>query len=299
MGPQRLTIDLDGAWCYRAIHGVDRVDRGPGDVDDPVLLQGLPRFLDLCAQLGAPATLFVVGRDLDDSARYADLVAAAVKEGHDVESHSYGHAYDLSRRSDDDIRVDLDRSIAAIARVTGRPPQGFRAPGYNLSPALLDGVQAAGLQWSSSVLPSPAYFAARAAVIAKTALFGRRSASLFGNARDFAPRRSGRQRRHDNGLREFPMSAPLGIPLTGTMLALANDAFAEFVVDRACDTHGTPDDDHGLIDNGPMLELHAADFVDGDLLPDGQPDRRVRLADKLRRIERAARRVVRFAPAMR
>ena len=83
------------------------------------------------------------------------------------------------------------------------------------------------------------------------------------------------------------MSAPFGVPLTGTMLALASDAFAAFVVDAACARADV------------SVEFHAADFVDGDLLPEGQPDRRVRLADKLGRLERAARRVAKVAPRTR
>lgn len=282
-GPQRLTIDLDGAWCYRAIHGFDvGSDAAQAAPDDDVLLQGLPRFLELCARLSAKATLFVVGRDLDND-RYADLVNAAVDAGHDVASHSFSHAYDLSRRSYDAARRDVDASVRAIVDVTGRAPAGFRAPGYNVSAALLDAVKDAGLSWSSSLLPSPAYFAARALVIARTALSGRRSASLLGDVRAFSSRR----RRHKNGLAEFPLSAPWGIPLTGTTLALLGDDAAAALVDAAAD------------DADVSIEFHAADFVDGRLLPEGQPDRRVRLSDKLVRMEAAARRVVQVAPRSR
>jgi ketosteroid isomerase-like protein len=76
------------------------------------------------------------------------------------------------------------------------------------------------------------------------------------------------------------MSAPWGLPFTGTTLALLPDGAAAVLADAAC----AADD--------VVFEVHAADFVDGALLPEGQPDRRVRLSDKLRRIERAARRVV-------
>ena len=286
-GPRRLTIDLDGAWCYRQIHGVDDVaPRRDDDDGDGVLLPGLRRFLALCDRLSARATLFVVGSDLDDHC-YARAIEQAAAAGHDVMSHSHRHAYDLSRwpraRIDEDVRA----SVAAIAAVTGSAPVGFRAPGYNLSAALLDAVKDAGLSWSSSLMPAPAYFAARAFVVARTALSGRRSASLVGDPRAFFPSPvlarggSSRRRRHRNGLLEFPLSAPWGIPLTGTTLAL--------LPDRAADWLGAAAGD----DDDATLELHAADFVEGALLPSGQPDRDVPLADKLRRIERVARRLAR------
>jgi hypothetical protein len=277
--PRRLTLDLDAAWCYRAIHGVDvdsasDVDDRAVDVDDDgVLVPGFSRFLDLCARLGAKATLFVVTRDLA-SPRYAGLVNAAAAAGHDVESHSHRHHYDLSRRPAAAIRKDLDDSVRAIVDVTGRAPVGFRAPGYNLSPALTDAVKDAGFAYSSSILPSPLYFGARAAVIAKTRLGGRRSASLVGDARAFSPLLR-RTHKHENGLVEHPMSAPYGVPFTGTLLALLPDVAVDVLVDAvAADPDG-------------QLELHAADFVDGRALPAAQPDAHVRLADKLRRIERA------------
>ena len=276
--PRRLTIDLDGAWCYRQIHGVGG---GDDDDDDPLLAAGLPRFLELCARLSVTATLFVVGVDLRRE-RYARLIAAAAAAGHQVMSHSHSHAYDLSRWPRARIVDDVAASVAAIEAVTGARPTGFRAPGYNLSPALLDAVVDVGLRWSSSLLPAPAYFGARALVIARTALAGRRSASLLGDPRAFGLRR---RRRHPNGLEEFPISAPWGVPLTGTVLALLPDSAAAWLGDAAAlRSSGVGDD--------PLLELHAADFVDGELLPAGQPDRHVPLVDKLRRIERAARAVV-------
>lgn len=284
MGPRPLTLDGDGAWCYRAIHGVVGASEEV-DVDDPVLLQGVPRFLALCERLQARATLFVVGRDLKNP-RYRRLIKDAARAGHDVESHSFSHAYDLSRWRKPAIVDDLNASIDAIADVTGRRPQGFRAPGYNLSADLVEACVDVGFVWSSSLLPSPAYFAARAAVIGRTGAqalvrHSAPSASLLGRPWDFLlPRR-----RHRGGLAEFPMSAPLGVPFTGTTLALLSDRAAAAVTRAACQSDDV------------SLEVHAADFVRGALLPNGQPDRGVRLTEKLRRIEAAARCVVRVAPA--
>ena len=279
-GPHRLTIDLDGLWCYRQIHGVTHAEEPRAAVDDDVLLLGLPRFLEMCALLSTKATLFVVGLDLRN-ARYARLIEDAARAGHDVMSHSHSHAYDLSRWSRRRMGDDVRASVAAIKAVTGVAPAGFRAPGYNLSKELIDVVKDTGLSWSSSLMPSPAYFAARAAIILSTTLRGGRSASLFGDPRAFGARgQRAQEQRHANGLREYPLSAAWGIPFTGTMLALLPDSAG------VCLTEGAVKNDD------VQLELHAADFVEGSLLPPGQPERAVPLALKLARLQRAARRVI-------
>ena len=60
-GLASLTIDLDGVRHYRSIHGLE-----PQKGDDPFLTQGLDCFLDFCAEVGIPATLFVVTEDLQN-----------------------------------------------------------------------------------------------------------------------------------------------------------------------------------------------------------------------------------------
>lgn len=285
--PQRITIDLDGAWCYRRIHGhaqptaddaCDVVD------DDPLLLEALPRILGTCARLQTTATLFVVGRDTR-SPRVAALLRAAVDAGHDLQAHSYGHDYSLSRWPRARIRDDVLSCLDAIAALGAPRPSGFRAPGYNLSTALLAALADVGVRWSSSILPSPAYFALRALVIARTRQAGRTSSSLVGSPRAFRPRRVAAFDHvvGDRRLREFPITTAATLPWTGTTLALLPDAAADALTTLAL---------AGVRGDDVVFELHAADFADGRHLPADQPDARVPLSDKLRRIEHAIARVV-------
>ena len=285
-GPRRVTIDLDGAWCYRRIHGhdVDDVDVAGNADEDPLLLEALPRILDVCARLRITATLFVVGRDAR-APGVAALLRAAVDAGHDLQAHSYGHAYGLSRLPRARARDDVVRALDAIEALGAPRPVGFRAPGYNLSPALVGALVDADVRWSSSVLPSPAYFALRALVVAKTRWVGRTSASVVGDLRAFLPRRA-RPFDHDADgvrLREIPITTAAGLPWTGTTLSLLPDAAADALTTVALRSTGGGD---------VVFELHAADFADGRHLPRDQPDARVPLHDKLRRIEGAIARVV-------
>lgn len=284
-GLHGVTIDLDGGWCYRAIHGV--ADPVPADGvfehdDDPILAEGLPRFLDLCAKLDVRATLFVVGRDVGRPGFRAHLAAAAAA-GHSVMSHSFSHRYDLATLADDVIAADLQRARALIAGVTGVVPEGFRAPGYTTSPGLWRALVATGHAWTSSVLPSPAYLAARRLVRLKTRLRGAVSASQAGRWRAFSPAWA----RPPAPLIECPITTAAGLPWIGTTVAMASDAVASALTATALTTTAPA---------AVVFELHVADVADGRHLPPGQPDAGVPLQDKLRRLEQTLRSIRARAP---
>lgn len=99
-------------------------DDGP----DPV---ATPRVLDLLAQHGAHATFFVVGCR---AVEHPELVRRIVAEGHAIGSHTYHHSHAFHFRSARSMRIDVERGIEAVARITGlspvlfRPPQGLRTP---------------------------------------------------------------------------------------------------------------------------------------------------------------------------
>lgn len=253
--PQRIlcvNIDLDDLRYYRAIHGL------PEGRDTPLIFDvAVPRFLDLCAKADVRSTLFVIGRDVRwSSAR--EVLSRAVTGGHEVASHSLSHFYDLSRRPRAEMKEEVHKAREVIGEALGKEVAGFRAPGYNLTPALLETVAEAGHTYDSSVLPSPAYYLARAAVIGSLALKGRPSASIRGRAGDFfrgtAPFT---WEEPSAGLKEFPITAcGIGrLPLIGTTLA------------RGGLTGTLPLRGAGRLDF-VNLEFHALDFldIDGDAL---------------------------------
>jgi hypothetical protein len=252
-----VTIDVDGADCYRAIHGL------PLGGDDVVWSHALPRFLALCASLDVRATLFVVGRDLE-RAENARCIAEAARAGHEIASHSHRHDYALSRRPRAAIDDDVARSRQAIVDVTGHAPRGFRAPGYNQSEALLDALEQHGFAYDSSFFPTPLYFAARAAAIGLYRLRRRPTRSLVGDPREFfaarapfLPMRGARHRAargpRARALVELPIAVATSfrLPWFGTSLALAPNALGALATRAALRAR------HPLV-----LELHALDFAD-------------------------------------
>lgn len=246
-----VSVDLDGLGCYAAIHGLAPLDdRWLRTVPDVAV----PRFLELFSELSVPATFFVIGSE-------AQLYARLPPEPHEIASHSFAHDYAMSRWPRERILEDLARCEEAL----GRRPAGFRAPGYTLSPALLDAVRERGYLYDSSLLPSPPYYAAKAVAMA----FRPRSASILGGVGQlFAPRRPFMMR----GVRELPIATmPLTrFPIIGTSVLaapwLARFAGRSFV----------------------NLELHAIDLLDATDCPPQlarlQPGLRMPVSEKLRRL---------------
>lgn len=260
-----VSVDLDGLGCYAAIHGLspsldDRALRAVPEV-------ALQRFCDLFAAIGVRATLFVIGRE---ASLAPSPLRAAAAAGHEISSHSYAHDYALSRRTREEIAQDLALAERAIEDASGQRPRGFRAPGYTLSPALLDAVRERGYVYDSSLLPSFPYYAAKAAAIGLYALRGRRSLSILGGVGQLFARRRAHRRR---GVRELPIATLPGLraPVIGTTVlplpALARAAFA----------------------GGHFnLELHGIDALDQSDVPReiarAQPGMRTPAAQKLRRL---------------
>ena len=87
-------------------------------------------LLDALAELDAPATFFVVGRDVEAN---PELVARIARDGHELGNHTYRHRYLPLARSRS-VEHELRATDRAIERVTGvvpqiaRPPWGGRSP---------------------------------------------------------------------------------------------------------------------------------------------------------------------------
>jgi hypothetical protein len=272
-----VSIDLDEVELYRALHGLAHRS------DDAVYAIALDRAAAFADSERLPLTLFAVGGDLEREAN-AERLASLSRAGHRIESHSYGHQYDLSRLSPSEIDDDVRRAQERIEAVTGRRPLGFRAPGYAVSDALFDALERHGLSFDSSVLPSFPYYLAKAGALAWMAARGRKSVAVLDTPRVMAapaqPYRAGRPwyRRGERALLELPIGVtPLArLPFIGTALTLGGARGARLLA-RTC---------VGM--ELVNLELHGIDFLDArDGLADlvgFQPDVRVPVEHKLRAI---------------
>ena len=179
-----VSVDLDAVECYHRIHALG--DGPSGEARFAILRRALPRLGELFARHGIAATLFTVGRDLEEDAEGTRIVADLAKAGHEIASHSYSHPYDLVRLGRDRITAEIDRAHAAIAEACGVAPVGFRAPGYEISAELVDVLCQRGYRYDSSAFPAIPYYLAKAAVMAGLRLAGRKSGSILGSPRVLA-----------------------------------------------------------------------------------------------------------------
>ena len=150
-------VDLDGLWairrCYEHPDAGGQEAAGKPEDDDPVYAKGLPRFLELFEQAGVKATFFVVGQDAAVSWK-AELLRQAVAAGHELANHSHSHELDMAALSPEQQQQEIAQAQQAIEAAVGHRPRGFRAPGYSLSPSLLQLLAAAGYLYDASLLPT-------------------------------------------------------------------------------------------------------------------------------------------------
>jgi peptidoglycan/xylan/chitin deacetylase (PgdA/CDA1 family) len=282
-----VSVDLDPLECYHRIHALDQPPQG--EARFAILRRALPRLGALFAKHGIAATLFVVGRDLEEDAEGARIVAELAGAGHEVASHSHSHPYDLVRLPREEMAAELDRAHAAIAKVAGRPPTGFRAPGYELSAALIELLCERGYRYDSSTFPAIPYYLAKAAVMALIRVTGGKSGSILGSPRvlgaprsPYRPAAGAPYRRGDLPIVELPVTVTPGLRLhvIGTTLVISPEWLRRRLVASALRTAHF------------NLELHGIDLADAvadgisPALVSRQPDLRVGIERKLAALDR-------------
>jgi peptidoglycan/xylan/chitin deacetylase (PgdA/CDA1 family) len=305
-----VSIDLDAIACYYRIHGLGAP---PRELDHVIYERGLMRASRLFARRGIPVTWFVVGRDadgeatpiaapvaraatsdhafgLDRAARAANAerLRAAAAHGDELGNHSYSHPYELARLSAAEVDAEIAGGDRVLRTITGKPTRGFRAPGYDVSPAMLESLARRGYRYDSSIFPAPAYYAAKAAVMAALALFRRPSGAVLTNPRalvaptdPYRPAMGAPWRRGQAPIVELPIAVTpwTRLPAIGTTLIVAPEMLRTRIIDAMASRQ---------IFN---FELHGIDFCDaeqdgipGDLVA-RQADLRVPIDEKLARLE--------------
>jgi peptidoglycan-N-acetylglucosamine deacetylase len=262
-----VSIDLDPISCYYRIHGLGP---HPPALADVILRRALPRYLDVLHAHQVRATFFVVAANLTGGSAAAQSARALIRElvdaGHEVANHTFSHPYELARLPRARLAEEIGQAHDVLAEAAGVAPVGFRAPGYAMSPAILEELEARGYEYDSSAFPAPAYYAAKAAVMGGLRLIGRRSGAvlcdprtLLAPAEPYRPDPAAPWRRGSSTLIEIPLAVTpvLRLPVIGTSLLIA----PAWLRDRWIDSMRG----RTLF----SLGLHGIDLIDADL--DGVP----------------------------
>jgi peptidoglycan/xylan/chitin deacetylase (PgdA/CDA1 family) len=276
-----VSVDLDPLECYFRIHALGDAPADP--VRHAILRRCLPRLADLFAKHDVKATFFVVGRDLEDDAEGRRLLIELAAAGHELANHTYAHPYDLVRLGPARIAEQIDRCHDLIGEACGQPPLGFRAPGYEISAAVIDHLCARGYRYDSSAFPAIPYYLAKAAVMGLIRAAGRQSGSILGSPavlaaprEPYRPAPGAPYRRGDLPIIELPITVTpaLRLHVIGTLLVIAPPWLRRRLVASALGTRFF------------NLELHGIDLADApaDGIPAAliakQPDLRVSLQQK-------------------
>lgn len=224
-----FSVDLDSLDLYYGLMGLT-----PDRAQNAIFERAIPRFLELFEAHGIRATFFAVGGDLLIDGN-AGILREAVARGHEIGNHTQGHRYNFIRLGEDARAEEILLAHQAISEAVGVAPTGFRAPGYNMTSAVFQALEAQGYRYDSSVFPAIPYYAAKSAAMAWIAMRGRRSAAVLGPVRGlltplspYRPRKGRFNRAGGTGILELPLSVISGLrfPVIGSTLLLAGRAGA-------------------------------------------------------------------------
>ena len=188
----------------------------------------------------------------------------------------------------DAVSAEIANCDRVLREITGKAPKGFRAPGYDLAPAMLDTLARLGYRYDSSVFPAPGYYAAKAAVMTALAAVGRPSGAVMTNPRALAapadpyrPSMTAPWRRGQAPVVELPIAVTpwTRLPAIGTTLLVAPEWVRGKILSAMAKRSFF------------NFELHGIDFADatkdgipGELV-ERQPDLKLGIEDKLSRVE--------------
>jgi polysaccharide deacetylase family protein (PEP-CTERM system associated) len=145
-----MSVDVEDWFC---VHNLSRlIPYADWDKYESRVERSTGRLLDLFGRHGVEATFFVLGWVAD---RFPDLVREIERRGHEVATHGYSHQL-LTFMQPEDFRVDLQRSLVALAKTTSQEVRGFRAPSFSLTSSTLwavDILRESGIHYDSSVFP--------------------------------------------------------------------------------------------------------------------------------------------------
>ena len=159
-----LSIDLDNKWAYLKTAQSAGWESYPSYLD-----QVAPRIVRVLSLAEIQATIFVVGRDLENQHDRA-AIATLAQAGHRLANHSYEHEPWLHVFEPDRVRYEIEKTHEQIVGCGGVAPKGFRGPGFSDSEVVHRILREMEYDYCASSFPSCVGPLARAYYLLKTRL---------------------------------------------------------------------------------------------------------------------------------
>jgi peptidoglycan/xylan/chitin deacetylase (PgdA/CDA1 family) len=150
-----VTVDVDG--CYGLPHGGRGWEHRLSSRSERLygLTRGLPRILALLSRAGVLGTFYVPGAVAVD---HPDALAAIAAGGHEVGHHGHRHL----RPDEIDEAEQTHELRAGLEALADFVPAGYRAPGWELTPATLRALGEHGFTHDSSLMGDDGCYVVRA-----------------------------------------------------------------------------------------------------------------------------------------
>lgn len=142
-----IQLDLDGHWVLLDYFG-RKIENNKQDI---AFISGIPRYLDLLDQFNIKTTFFIVGQDLKIPEKRR-VIQEIHRRGHEIANHSMNHRCGFGQLSLEEQKREILESHQLIEQAVGKPPVGFRAPGYDFNEETLNLLEDFGYLYDSSIL---------------------------------------------------------------------------------------------------------------------------------------------------
>src|ERR1700710_2341638 len=140
-------IDVDAVPGWLGSYGgeirPDDISRGlfAGEVGSPRLLKMFERF-------GIKTTWFIPGHSIET---FPEQMQAVADAGHEIGIHGYTHENPIAMTREQE-EIILDRCIALVTKLAGKPPTGYVAPWWEFSPVTNELLVERGIKYDHSLM---------------------------------------------------------------------------------------------------------------------------------------------------
>jgi peptidoglycan/xylan/chitin deacetylase (PgdA/CDA1 family) len=136
-------MDADSSWISRGLD--EPVARSAGQFEVNV---GTPCLLELMKWFGLKSTFFTPGWIAE---QYPKMVEAVINDGHEIGLHGYLHEPPPGLSEAEEIEI-VRRGSAALEKMTGKRPIGYRSPIWQFSKNTVRILHKAGFKYTSDFM---------------------------------------------------------------------------------------------------------------------------------------------------